>query len=100
MALEISPRLDGPLCASEPNMLVVWTDSDWVSQNKGIVYSTTCQDSKVLIAQSSAEAEVYAAASGVSSGLLLHKFLIWIGVDLRPEIGLAMGSSAGKAIIS
>eukprot|EP00971_Amphidinium_carterae_P350742 6491716-Amphidinium_carterae.2 len=112
MALEISPRLDGQLCASEPNMLVVWTDSDWASQKKDrrstssfviafrncVLYDLSRQQS--VIAQSSAEAEVYAAASGVSSGLLLHKLLTWIGVDLHPEIGLAMDSSAGKAIIS
>ena len=70
--------------------VVTMTDSDWATdQSKSAVhiyvgdcllYSYTRR--QTVIAQSSAEAEFYATASGVSEGILLRKVLAFFGLPL------------------
>ena len=88
--------------------LVVWSDSDWAGDKKTrksrtaahlmwggcLLYSYTRR--QTVVAQSSAEAELYATASGVSEGILLRKVLEFVGhtVGLRA----ITDSSANNAV--
>ena len=88
--------------------LVVWSDSDWAGDKKTrksrtaahlmwggcLLYSYTRR--QTVVAQSSAEAEMYATASGVSEGILLRKVLGFVGhtVGLRA----ITDSSANNAV--
>ena len=88
--------------------LVVWSDSDWAGDKKTrksrtaahlmwggcLLYSYTRR--QTVVAQSSAEAEMYATASGVSEGILLRKVLEFVGhtVGLRA----ITDSSANNAV--
>eukprot|EP00971_Amphidinium_carterae_P056344 1112682-Amphidinium_carterae.2 len=113
LGLLFAPHEGGDMESQEDrDMMMCWTDSDWASeraQRKStssfvisyrncVLYDLARQQG--VIAQSSAEAEVYAAASGVSCEVLIHKTLKWMGVGVSDQIGLAMDSSAGKAVIS
>ena len=51
-----------------------------------------------VVAQSSAEAELYAAASGVSTAVLHYTLLDWLGLDFD-HIELYVDSKAAKAIV-
>ena len=88
--------------------LVVWSDSDWAGDKQTrksrtaahlmwggcLLYSYTRR--QTVVAQSSAEAELYATASGVSEGILLRKVLEFVGhtVGLRA----ITDSSANNAV--
>ena len=74
--------------------VVIMTDSDWATDQQNrksksavhiyvgdcLLYSYTRR--QTVIAQSSAEAEFYATASGVSEGILLRKVLAFFGLPL------------------
>ena len=74
--------------------VVIMTDSDWATDQQNrksksavhiyvgdcLLYSYTRR--QTVIAQSSAEAEFYASASGVSEGILLRKVLAFFGLPL------------------
>ena len=88
--------------------LVIWSDPDWAGDKKArksrtaahlmwggcLLYSYTRR--QTVVAQSSAEAELYATASGVSEGILLRKVLEFVGhtVGLRA----ITDSSANNAV--
>eukprot|EP00971_Amphidinium_carterae_P041338 811587-Amphidinium_carterae.1 len=62
-----------------------------------LIFDSSRQQS--LIAQSSAEAEVYAAAAGVSAALLVHHVIKWMKEDVGEAMKLRIDSSAAKSII-
>ena len=88
--------------------LVVWSDSDWAGDKKTrksrtaahlmwggcLLYSYTRR--QTVVAQSSAEAELYATASGVSEGILLRKVLEFVGHTAGPRA--ITDSSANNAV--
>eukprot|EP00971_Amphidinium_carterae_P328184 6459925-Amphidinium_carterae.1 len=112
LGLVFKPESRGALTGDVENMLMVWTDSDWATDKESrkstssyIVAFRNCvlhdlSRQQSVIAQSSGEAEVYAAASGVSCAMLIYRVMVWMGISVHHEIGLAMDSSTGKAVIS
>eukprot|EP00971_Amphidinium_carterae_P328955 6461117-Amphidinium_carterae.2 len=105
----ILPGLAGS--SDEVAYLEAWSDSDWAADRVtrkstsscilmyrgALIFDSSKQQS--LIAQSSGEAEVYAAASSVSSALLIEGVLRWLGLPVK-GIKLKVDSTTCKAVIS
>ena len=76
--------------------LKVWTDSDWAGDRKdrrsqsSLLIEADGQPMfghsrrQAVVAQSSAEAEFYAAASGLSEAMLLREVFLFAGLPWRP----------------
>ena len=92
----------------DTDQLTVWTDSDWAGDKQTrrsrtavhlwwgdcLLYSYTRR--QTVVAQSSAEAELYATASGVSEGILLRKVLAFFGYTVGLQT--ITDSSANNAV--
>ena len=101
-----SPK-SGVICVHTDH-LTVWTDSDWAGDKKTrrprtaghltwggcLLYSYTRR--QTVVAQSSAEAELYTTASGVSEGILLRKVLAFFGYTIG--LHAVTDSSANNAV--
>lgn len=89
--------------------LTVFTDSDWAGDRRtrksascavlvveDCVLAVICRGQAVR-AQSSAEAEAYAAVMGAKEAIHLQELLAWMGEPVR--IRLRMDSSAGRSVL-
>eukprot|EP00971_Amphidinium_carterae_P216766 4303038-Amphidinium_carterae.1 len=86
--------------------LEAWSDSDWAADRVtrkstsaciltyrgALIFDSSKQQS--LLAQTSGEAETYAAASSVSSSLLIEGVLRWLGLPVKGAV--APGASQAK----
>lgn len=78
----------------------IFSDSDW-AQGRRTTWEKYASRNQGVVAQSSAEAEVYAAATAVIEALLIqqvYKFMR-VGGEVGPALRLRIDSDAGRGVL-